>query len=50
MNLKKAKKIRRELFKMGVTHAPMISQPNGEFYNPYRRAKKKLIRERYSNK
>lgn len=50
MNLKKAKQVRRELFKMGVVHEPMKRKLGGELWSPYRRAKNKLIREKYLTK
>lgn len=44
MNLKKAKKIRKALFHMGIVHRETIILADGQAYNHYRRQKKRLAR------
>lgn len=45
MNLKKAKAIRKELFKRNVLHRDTFKLKSGELYNDYRREKNKLAKE-----
>lgn len=44
MNLKKAKAIRKLLFKLGVVRRETLQLKNGQLYNAYRRKKNELIR------